>query len=36
MVFHEAKESGRVREGDLIGFTALGAGLHWGAGLLRV
>jgi 3-oxoacyl-[acyl-carrier-protein] synthase III len=35
LVFHEAKEAGRVREGDLIGFTALGAGLHWGAGLLR-
>ena len=26
---------GRIRAGDLVGFTALGAGLHWGAGLLR-
>ena len=36
LVFHEAKEAGRVRTGDLVCFTALGAGLHWGAGLLRV
>jgi 3-oxoacyl-[acyl-carrier-protein] synthase-3 len=35
LVFHEAKAQGRVRPGDLIVFTALGAGLHWGAGLLR-
>jgi 3-oxoacyl-[acyl-carrier-protein] synthase-3 len=35
LVFHEAKAAGRVRPGDLVGFTALGAGLHWGAGLLR-
>ncbi len=34
LVFHEAKIAGRIREGDLVGFTALGAGLHWGAGLL--
>jgi 3-oxoacyl-[acyl-carrier-protein] synthase-3 len=36
LVFHEAKQKGRVRPGDLICFTALGAGLHWGAGLLRI
>jgi 3-oxoacyl-[acyl-carrier-protein] synthase III len=36
LVFHEAKAAGRIRPGDLVGFTALGAGLHWGAGLLRV
>ena len=36
MVFHEARAAGRVRPGDLVGFTALGAGLHWGAALLRV
>jgi 3-oxoacyl-[acyl-carrier-protein] synthase III len=36
LVFHEAKSQGRIRSGDLVGFTALGAGLHWGAGLLRV
>jgi len=34
LVFHEAKRAGRVPEGGLVGFTALGAGLHWGAGLL--
>ncbi|HKD10630.1 MAG TPA: 3-oxoacyl-[acyl-carrier-protein] synthase III C-terminal domain-containing protein, partial [Thermoanaerobaculia bacterium] len=36
LVFHEAKAAGRVRPGDLICFTALGAGLHWGAGLVRM
>ena len=36
LVFHEAKAAGRIRPGDLVGFTALGAGLHWGAGLLRI
>jgi 3-oxoacyl-[acyl-carrier-protein] synthase-3 len=35
LVFHEAKQAGRIRPGDLVVFTALGAGLHWGAGLLR-
>ena len=35
LVFHEAKAAGRIRAGDLVGFTALGAGLHWGAGLMR-
>jgi 3-oxoacyl-[acyl-carrier-protein] synthase-3 len=36
LVFHEAKEAGRVRPGSLVCFTALGAGLHWGAGLVRM
>jgi 3-oxoacyl-[acyl-carrier-protein] synthase-3 len=36
LVFHEAKQNGLVREGNLVCFTALGAGLHWGAGLLRI
>jgi 3-oxoacyl-[acyl-carrier-protein] synthase-3 len=36
LVFHEAREKGLAREGDLVCFTALGAGLHWGAGLLRM
>jgi 3-oxoacyl-[acyl-carrier-protein] synthase III len=36
LVFHEAKQAGRVRPGDLVCFTALGAGLHWGAGLVRI
>ena len=35
LVYHEAKAAGRIRPGDLVGFTALGAGLHWGAALLR-
>jgi 3-oxoacyl-[acyl-carrier-protein] synthase-3 len=36
LVFHEAKDQGRVPPGALVGFAALGAGLHWGAALLRV
>jgi 3-oxoacyl-[acyl-carrier-protein] synthase-3 len=36
LVFHEAKQAGRVKPGDLVCFTALGAGLHWGAGLVRI
>ena len=35
LVFHEAKRQGRIRPGDLVCFAALGAGLHWGAGLMR-
>jgi len=35
LIFHEAKALGRIRERDLVCFTALGAGLHWGAALLR-
>ncbi len=36
LVFHEARKEGRVKPGDLVCFTALGAGLHWGAGLVRI
>jgi len=36
MAFHEAKLAGRIKRGNLVGFTALGAGLHWGAGLVVV
>ena len=36
LVFHEAKEAGRVPAGSHVCFTALGAGLHWGAGLVRI
>lgn len=36
LVFHEAKREGRIRPGSLVCFTALGAGLHWGAGLVRM
>jgi 3-oxoacyl-[acyl-carrier-protein] synthase III len=32
----ELRRDERVREGDLICFLALGAGLHWGAALLRL
>jgi 3-oxoacyl-[acyl-carrier-protein] synthase-3 len=35
LVYHEAKSRGALRPGALVGFTALGAGLHWGAGLLQ-
>ncbi len=34
MAFHEARTERGLKEGDLIVFTALGAGLHWGAGAL--
>ena len=33
MAFHEAKQLGKVKTGSLVAFTALGAGLHWGAAL---
>ncbi len=33
MAFHEAKQLGKVKDGSLVAFTALGAGLHWGAAL---
>jgi len=36
LAFHEARLAGRVREGSLVAFTALGAGLHWGCVLLRL
>jgi len=36
LVFHEAKQAGKAEPGDLVCFTALGAGLHWGAGLVRL
>ena len=36
LCFHEAREAGKVKEGDLVAFTALGAGMHWGSVLMRV
>jgi len=36
LAFHEAREEGRAPEGALVAFAALGAGLHWGAVLMRV
>lgn len=35
LLWHECVESGKVRPGMLIAFTALGSGLHWGATLYR-
>jgi 3-oxoacyl-[acyl-carrier-protein] synthase-3 len=35
ILFHEMRASGRIPQGSLICFTALGAGLHWGAALYR-
>lgn len=34
--FHEARGEGKAGPGSLVAFAALGAGLHWGAVLLRV
>ena len=36
LAFHEAREAGKAPEGSLVAFAALGAGLHWGAVLMRV
>jgi 3-oxoacyl-[acyl-carrier-protein] synthase-3 len=36
LAFHEARQEGKAPEGALVAFTALGAGLHWGAVLMRV
>jgi 3-oxoacyl-[acyl-carrier-protein] synthase-3 len=36
ILFHECLQDGRIRPGMLVVFTALGAGLHWGAALYRV
>jgi 3-oxoacyl-[acyl-carrier-protein] synthase-3 len=35
ILFHELRAAGRIQPGILICFTALGAGLHWGAALYR-
>jgi 3-oxoacyl-[acyl-carrier-protein] synthase-3 len=36
LCFQEAKEEGKAAPGSLVAFAALGAGLHWGAVLLRL
>ena len=36
LAFHEARKAGKAPEGALVAFAALGAGLHWGAVLMRV
>ncbi|MCP5109187.1 MAG: 3-oxoacyl-ACP synthase, partial [bacterium] len=35
IAIHEAKNSGRIRSGDLMLLLVVGAGLTWGAGLVR-
>lgn len=36
LAFHEARREGKANPGDLVAFTALGAGMHWGSVLLRL
>ncbi len=36
ILFHEMRMAGRVRPGDLVCFTAFGAGAHWGSLLYRL
>lgn len=36
LCFHEARLAGKAPQGALVEFAALGAGLHWGAVLMRV
>lgn len=36
ILFHECVTDGRIQPGMLVAFTALGAGLHWGAALYRM
>ena len=36
LAFHEARAAGKAPPGSLVAFAALGAGLHWGAVLLRL
>ncbi len=36
IAFHEARMEGKAEPGSLVAFTALGAGLNWGAVLLRL
>ncbi len=36
LAFHEARRAGKVPDGSLVAFTALGAGLNYGSVLMRV
>jgi 3-oxoacyl-[acyl-carrier-protein] synthase III len=36
LAFFEALEAGKAKEGSLVAFTALGAGLHYGSVLVRI
>lgn len=35
IAIHEARQQGRIQEGDLVCFVGLGSGLNWGAALHR-
>jgi 3-oxoacyl-[acyl-carrier-protein] synthase-3 len=35
IAYTECRESGRIKQGDLVAFCSLGAGFHWGAALMR-
>jgi 3-oxoacyl-[acyl-carrier-protein] synthase-3 len=35
IALHECRQSGRIREGELVCFVGLGSGFHWGASLMR-
>jgi 3-oxoacyl-[acyl-carrier-protein] synthase-3 len=35
IALHEAVQAGRIKEGDLVVLAAFGAGLTWGASLIR-
>jgi 3-oxoacyl-[acyl-carrier-protein] synthase III len=35
ILYHECVQDGRIQPGMLVGFTALGSGLHWGAALYQ-
>ncbi|HEY0590702.1 MAG TPA: 3-oxoacyl-[acyl-carrier-protein] synthase III C-terminal domain-containing protein, partial [Thermoanaerobaculia bacterium] len=35
ILLHECFAEGKIEDGSLIAFTALGSGLHWGAALYR-
>jgi 3-oxoacyl-[acyl-carrier-protein] synthase-3 len=35
IALHEARQQGRVHDGDLVCFVGLGSGLNWGASLHR-
>ncbi len=35
IAYDECKKAGRIKQGDLLAFCALGAGFHWGAALMR-
>ena len=35
IALHEAAQAGRVNSGDLVVLAALGAGMTWGASLIR-